>query len=163
MTNFRNEIGNLKKMPIIKNPNQKKQDKYDEFKKKMLMNPEIENKLRSLAEDLNKNFNSSTQIATNIRVGALFQDTLSQKRYRYQNFVASFPHDHRTLVITEMAQHPLHEYPEEHHMVFCDADANPSPHFIMSAIDFCVYLACKVWIIVDANNSSEHNFLDTIR
>lgn len=163
MTDFRNEIAGIKKMPILKNKNQAKQDKYDEFKKKLLDNPEIANKLRALADDLDKNFNASTQIATNIRVGAMFLDTLTNKKYCYEHFVMSFAHDHRTIVITEMANHPLEEYPCEHHMVFYDPDSNPSPRYLMSAIDFCIYLACKVWVVVDANNSAESQFLDSIR
>ena len=162
MVEFKNEIGGIKTMPVKNNVGQRKADRIEQAKREILSNPENYNRIAKLAADLDKNFNAKTQIATNIRRGAIFYDVVAKKHWAYESLVTNFPHDPKTLVITEMAHHPLDEYPSEYHMVFYDPKADPSPRYMMSAIDFCVYVACGTWQIVDANNAGESAFLDSI-
>ena len=150
------------KIPIIENRSKHKQDELDQIRTKIMQNEEARNKIKDLANSLNENFNSSTQMIVDMRVGARFKDSLTNKIYSYEYFVVPFEHDARTIVILEEAHRPVDEFGMDHIMIFYDVESNPSPRYAISTLDFCKYIACKVWTIVDLNVNEEKEFLNKI-
>jgi hypothetical protein len=154
-------ITTTREIPIVGGPASAKERRKERIRT-ILNTPEHYNKLSGLADELAKNFDSTVKIMFDLRVGAQFKDNLTQKVYAYEYFVMPFEHDVKTEVIMDLAKKPLDEFPRDHIMVVYDVAANPSPRYLISTIDFCKYVACGVWTMLDLNVGEEKQFLDDI-
>jgi hypothetical protein len=152
------------RIPHIGNKNDLRQQEEDKIRT-MLQQPNVAAAIAGMAEELAKNFNESTRLIADIRVGATFKDMWSKpnKRYTYEYLSRGFQHDLRAKVVMEQAKKPVKTFdPAEYYMVIYETDSNPSPRYIIDAYDFCKYFAIGAWVIEDMNNSDEKEFLNKV-
>lgn len=141
-----------------------KLEQEEDRMRQLMQQPGMAEKMRAAAEELAKNFNSSTRLITDIRAGALFRDQFTKKLYAYEYITQGFPHDIRSKIIAREAKQDFKDLPPtDLYMVIYEAESNPSPRYIIPALDFCKYFAIGIWQLVDPNNAEEKEFLDKVR
>ena len=149
-------------VPLISDARAKEKERENQLKLDILNNPVAANKLESLAKALSENFNQSTKIMTNVRIGARVKDVINNKTYIYEYFTKPLKHDVYSKVIMDLAKKPFCEFDEEFYCILAEADILASPRYLISMLDFCKYVACGAWIIEDPNNQPEEDMLKDI-
>jgi hypothetical protein len=164
---FPNLPENYKYVPIIGDKGQQKKDREEQAIRDMLSSAENYGKVAALAEELEKNFNNTTKMVVDIRLGAKFLNTMNNKTYVYEYFAAAFPHDVRAKVIMDMANRPLYNFPNPYLMVFYEDPGENinkmTARFVVDSLDFCKYIATGIFKMLDFNNADEKDFLNKVR
>lgn len=158
------DLNNTGNIPYIGNKNDALQREEDKIRD-MMKQPNVAAAIAGMADQLAKTFNESTRMIQDIRVGATFKDMWSKpnKRYTYEYLCRGFQHDLRAKLVMSEAKKPVTVFdPATFYMCIYETDSNPSPRYIITALDFCKYFAIGAWVLEDANNADEKDFLKKV-